>query len=134
MEKLQLAKALLKRGSICHWQQPFGNHFAVILNLDWPPADDVVLFSIMTSSKFPGFVDRDIIRTGPSDYEFLTKDTVIDLRNVHAVTLSAIVRQPQFSVKGSLTADHVKRTNEVLRASMTVDQAILDRIVDGAES
>jgi hypothetical protein len=60
VEKLQLAKAGLKRGSICHWQQPFGDHFAVILNLDWPPPNDVVLFSIMTSSKFPGFVNSDI--------------------------------------------------------------------------
>ncbi|MEA2337611.1 MAG: hypothetical protein QOE82_1618 [Thermoanaerobaculia bacterium] len=83
----------------------------------------------MTSSKFPGFVDRDIIRTGPSDYEFLTKDTVIDLRNVHAANLSAIVTQAQFGVKGQLTSDHIERTNEILRASMTVDQDILDRIV-----
>jgi hypothetical protein len=131
VEKLQLAKAGQKRGSICHWQQPFGDHFAVILNLDWPPPNDVVLFSIMTSSKFPGFVNSDIIRTGPADYAFLTKDTVIDLRNVHIAKLSAIVMQPQFAVKGALTSDHMERTNEILRASMTVDQDILDRIVVG---
>jgi hypothetical protein len=129
VQKLQLAKAGLKRGSICHWQQPFGNHFAVVLNLDWPPPNDVVLFSIMTSSKFPGFVNRDIIRTGPADYAFLTKDTVIDLRNIHAAGLSAIVTQPQFAVKGELTSDHMERTNEILRLSMTVDQEILDGIV-----
>jgi hypothetical protein len=129
VDKLQLAKAALKRGSICHWQQPFGNHFAVILNLDWPPPNDVVLFSIMTSSKFPGFVNNDIIRTGPADYAFLTKDTVIDLRNVHAARLSAIVTQPQFAVKGALASVHMERTNEILRLSMTVDQEILDRIV-----
>ena len=131
MQKLQLAQAGLKRGSICHWQQPFGNHFAVILNLDWPPPDDVVLFSIMTSSRFPGFIDKDIIRTGPADYSFLTKDTVIDLRHVHATKLSVIVTQPQFAVKGTLTSDHIERTNEILRASMTVDQHVLDRIVPG---
>lgn len=129
MEKLELAKAGLKRGSICHWQQPFGNHFAVILNLDWPPADDVVLFSIMTSSTFPAFVNNQIIRTGPSDYGFLTKDTVIDLRQVHDAELSVVVVQPQFSVKGNLTFEHLERANEILRASMTVDQDILDRIV-----
>jgi hypothetical protein len=129
VQKLQLAKAGLKRGSICHWQQSFGNHFAVILNLDWPPPNDVVLFSIMTSSKFPGFVDSDIIRTGPADYAFLPKETVIDLRNVHAAGLSAIVTQPQFALKGELTSDHMERTNEILRLSMTVDQEVLDRIV-----
>jgi hypothetical protein len=74
LQKLQLAKATLKRGSICHWQQPFGNHFAVILNLEWPPLDDVVLFSIMTSSKFPSFINNEVIRTGPNDYGFLNKD------------------------------------------------------------
>lgn len=131
MDKLQLAKAGLKRGSICHWEQPFGNHFAVILNVEWPPSDDVVFFSIMTSSRFPGFVENAIIRTGPSDYGFLTKDTVIDLRHVHAADLTAVVTQPQFAVKGSLTSDHIGRANEILRASMTVDQNILDRIVAG---
>jgi hypothetical protein len=70
VQKLELAKAGLKRGSICHWQQPFGNHFAVILNLDWPPPNDVVLFSIMTSSKFPGFVKSEIIRTGRATMRF----------------------------------------------------------------
>jgi hypothetical protein len=129
LQKLQLAKAALKRGSICHWQQPFGNHFAVILNLDWPPPDDVVLFSIMTSSKFPSFVNNAIIRTGPSEYEFLNKDTVIDLREVHAAALSKIVGQPQFAVRGELISSHVERTNEILRASRTVSQDVLDRIV-----
>jgi hypothetical protein len=129
VQKLELAKAGLKRGSICHWQQPFGNHVAVILNLDWPPPNDVVLFSIMTSSKFPGFVKSEIIRTGPGDYAFLTRETVIDLRHVHAATLSAIVMQPQFSVEGALTADHLRMTDEILRASMTVDQEILDKVV-----
>ena len=83
----------------------------------------------MTSSMFPGFVNTDIIRTGPADYAFLTKDTVIDLRNVHAANLSAIVMQPEFAVKGTLTTYHIERTNEILRASMTVDQEILDRIL-----
>jgi len=129
VQKLQLAKAGLKRGSICHWQQPFGNHFAVILNLEWPPPDDVVLFSIMTSSSFPSFVNNEIIRTGPGDYQFLNRDTVINLRQVHAAGLSMIVTQPEFAVKGELTADHLKRTDEILRTSMTVDQEILDRIV-----
>jgi hypothetical protein len=129
VQKLQLAKAGLKRGSICHWQQPFGNHFAVILNLDWPPPNDVVLFSIMTSSKFPGFTDSDIIRIGPMDYSFLTRDTVIDLRHVHAAKLSMIVAQPQFAVKGVLTSGHIDRANEILRVSMTVDQDILDQVV-----
>jgi hypothetical protein len=132
VQKLELAKVALKRGSICHWQQPFGNHFAVILNLDWPPADDVVLFSIMTSSKFPTFVNDQIIRTGPSDYGFLTRDTVIDLRQVHDAELSVVVTQPQFGVKGNLTFEHLERANEILRASMTVDQDILDRIVSYA--
>jgi hypothetical protein len=129
LQKLQLAKAALKRGSICHWQQPFGNHFAVILNLEWPPPDDIVLFSIMTSSKFPSFVNNEIIRTGPSEYGFLNRDTVIDLREVHAAALSAIVAQPQFAVRGELTSGHMERTNEILRASRTVSQDILDRIV-----
>jgi hypothetical protein len=83
VQKLELAKAGLRRGTICHWQQPFGNHFAVILNVTWPPLNDVVLFSIMTSSNFPGFVNDAIIRTGPNDYAFLKRDTVIDLRHVH---------------------------------------------------
>jgi hypothetical protein len=131
VEKLQLAKAALKRGSICHWEQPFGNHFAVILNLRWPPSDDVVFFSIMTSSKFPGFVENEIIRTGPRDYGFLTKETVIDLRHVHAAKLSAIVSQRQFAAVGALTSDHIERANEILRASMTVPQDILDQVVAG---
>jgi hypothetical protein len=129
VQKLQLAKAALKRGSICHWHQPFGNHFAVILNLEWPPPDDVVLFSIMTSSKFPSFVNKEIIRTGPSDYGFLNKDTVIDLREVHAADLSRIVAQPQFAVRGELISVHMERTNEILRASSTVSQEVLDRVV-----
>jgi hypothetical protein len=129
VQKLQLAKAALKRGRICHWQQPFGNHLAVILNLDWPPPDDFVLFSIMTSSKFPSFVNNAIIRTGPGEYGFLNRDTVIDLREVHAAVLSAIVAQPQFAVRGELTSGHMARANEILRASRTVSQDVLDRIV-----
>jgi hypothetical protein len=131
VDKLQLAKIGLKRGSICHWQQPFGPHFAIILNLDWPPADDVVLFSIMTSktSKFPSSVDSEIIRTGNHDYSFLTLPTVIDLRQVHVAKLSAIVMQPQFAVRASLTAAHLTRTDQILRASLTIEQNILDRIV-----
>lgn len=131
VEKLQLAKLLLRRGSVCHWRQSFGNHFAVILNLDWPPPEDVVLFSIMTSktAKFPPSVDNQIIRTGPSDYSFLTMDTVIDLREVHEAKLSAITTQPEFAVKANLTAAHLERTDAILRASMTITQYVLDRIV-----
>lgn len=83
----------------------------------------------MTSSPFPTFVNDQIIRTGPSDYAFLTKDTVIDLRHVHSAELSKIVMQPQFAVKGDLTSDHMTRTSDILRASMTVDQDILERVV-----
>ncbi|MGH9424091.1 MAG: hypothetical protein ACRD3J_29225 [Thermoanaerobaculia bacterium] len=131
MQKLQLAKAGLTRGCICHWQQPFGNHFAVILNLAWPPGDDVVLFSIMTSNirRFPDSVSNEIIRTGPKDYSFLSIDTVINLREVHAASLSAIVTQPQFSAKGMLTDAHLKRVNDILRASIIIEEEILDRIV-----
>ena len=88
-QKLRLIQGALNRGSICHWQQPFGPHFAVILNNVWPPPDDVVLFSIMTSKtlKFPAIVDNEIIRTGPEEYSFLNVPTVIDLRVVHAVKL-----------------------------------------------
>jgi hypothetical protein len=37
--------------------------------------------------------------------------------------------QPQFSVEGALTPDHLRMTDEILRASMTVDQEILDKVV-----
>lgn len=131
MDKLQLAKIGLQRGSVCHWQQPFGPHYAVILNLDWPPQDDIVLFSIMTSkiAKFPAVLDSQIIRTGPREYPFLTMDTVIDLRIVHEAQLTAITRQPQFAVKATLLQDHLLRVDEILRASMTIEQAVLARIV-----
>lgn len=131
MQKLQLAQAALKRGSICHWQQSFGPHFAVILNLEWPPFDDVVLFVIMTSrtGKFPSSLDDQIIRTGPNEYSFLTVATIIDFRQVHQARLSAIVNQPQFAVKGNLTQSHVDQADRILRASVTVEQAILDRVV-----
>lgn len=129
MQKLQLAQAGLKRGCICHWEQSFGPHFAIILNLEWPPADDIVLFSIMTSSWFPEFVNNQIIRTGPEDYGFLDRPTVIDLRQVHIARLSKIVVQPRFAVKCDLLPKHVARTDEILRDSATVDQNILDLVV-----
>lgn len=85
----------------------------------------------MTSKtvKFPPSVDNQIIRTGPSDYSFLTMDTVIDLREVHEAKLSAITTQPEFAVKENLTAAHLERTDAILRASMTITQYVLDRIV-----
>lgn len=131
MEKLQLAKLALTRGSICHWKQPFGPHFAVILNLEWPPPDDVVFFSIMTSkvAKFPASVTAQIIRTSPKDYPFLSMETIIDLRQVHAAKLTSIAEQPEFGVRGTLTPDHLDETDRILRDSMTVEQTVLDRVV-----
>ena len=121
----------MKRGSICHWQQSFGPHLAVILNLDWPPLDDMVFFSIMTSktSKFTASVNNEIIRTGPADYDFLSMDTVINFRVVHDAKLSDIVTQPQFAVRGNLTPGHLNRADEILRASVTIVKAVLDRVV-----
>lgn len=130
-QKLHLIQGALKRGSICHWQQPFGPHFAVILNNVWPPPDDVVLFSIMTSktSKYPSLVDNEIIRTGPGEYGFLNVPTVIDLRVVHAVKLSLIVTQKEFSPKGWLLPEHLTLANEILRRSLTVDEQTIERVV-----
>lgn len=130
-QKLALLKSTLKRGSICHWRQPFGPHFAVILNLDWPPPEDVVYFSIMTSktAKFSSFIEDEIIRTGPKDYPFLSSETVIDLRIVHEATLPVVCAQPEFGVKGSLTVIHLELIDEILRRSETVEEIILQRIV-----
>lgn len=130
-QKLHLVQGTLNRGSICHWQQPFGPHFAVILNNVWPPADDLVFFSIMTSktSKYPSNVDDEIIRTGPEEYGFLNVPTVIDLRVVHAVKLSLIVTQREFSPKGRLLPQHLTLANEILRRSLTVDQQTIERVV-----
>jgi hypothetical protein len=130
-QKLHLIHVALKRGSICHWQQPFGPHFAIILNNVWPPQDDVVFFSIMTSktSKYPSLVDNEIIRTGPHEYSFLTVPTVIDLRVVHSAKLSLIVTQSQFSPKGTLLPEHLQLTNEILRKSVTVEAEIIARVV-----
>lgn len=130
-QKLHLIQGTLKRGSICHWQQPFGPHFAVILNNAWPPPDDVVLFSIMTSktTKYPSLVDDEIIRTGPEEYGFLNVPTVIDLRVVHAVKLSLIVAQREFSPKGRLLPEHLALANEILRRSLTVEEEVIERIV-----
>ena len=83
----------------------------------------------MTSSKFPASVNHEIVRTGPHDYGFLNRDTVIDLRQLHAAELSRIVMQPQFAVRGSLTPVHLQSTDEILRAAVTIEQDILDRIV-----
>ena len=130
-QKLHLIQGTLNRGSICHWQQPFGPYFAVILNNVWPPPDDVVFFSIMTSktSKYPSIVDDEIIRTGPGEYSFLNVSTVIDLRVVHAVKLSLIVTQREFSPKGTLSPQHLTVANVILRRSLTVDQQTIERVV-----
>ena len=130
-QKLHLIQGTLNRGSICHWQQPFGPHFAVILNNVWPPPDDVVLFSIMTSktSKYPSLVDDEIIRTGPEEYSFLTVPTVLDLRVVHDAKLSLVVTQRQFSPKGRLLPEHLALANEILRRSVTVEEEIIERVV-----
>jgi len=130
-QKLRLIQGALNRGSICHWQQPFGPHFAVILNNVWPPSDDVVFFSIMTSktAKYPSVVDNEIIRTGPEEYAFLNVPTVIDLRVVHAVKLPLIVNQKEFSPKGTLLPQHLALANEILRRSLTVEAVILERVV-----
>lgn len=130
MDKLQLAKIGLTRGSICHWKHPFGPHLAVILNLDWPPPDGVVLFAVMTDgSRFSAIHAAEIIRTGPQDYPFLKKETVINLRQVLQADLAKITAQPEFSARSTLTAEHLKRTDEILRASLTVEQSILERVV-----
>ena len=91
----------------------------------------MVFFSIMTSktSQFPASVSSEIIRTGPADYDFLSMDTVINFRVVHDARLSDIVTQPQFAVRGSLTPDHLERANGILRASVTIVEEILGRVV-----
>jgi hypothetical protein len=91
-----------------------------------------VFFSIMTSKtqKFPRSVDSQIIRTGPADYGFLTTDTIIDLRQVHAAQLTAIANQREFGVKGYLiTTEHAADVDTILRASMTVEERVLERVV-----
>jgi len=129
-QKLHLIQGTLKRGSICHWQQPFGPHFAVILNNVWPPQDDVALFDHDSkTSKYPSFADQEIIRTGPEEYTFLNVPTVIDLRIVHSATLSLVVTQSQFSPKGTLLPEHLALANEILRRSVTVETEILERVV-----
>jgi hypothetical protein len=130
-QKHNLLKATLSRGSICYWRQDFGPHFAVILNLDWPPQDDVVYFSIMTSrtEKYSAFLDDQIVRTGPTDYDFLNRDTIIDFRTVYPVALAAICSQPEFGVKGRLSDAHIALADEILMRSDTVEELVLDRVV-----
>lgn len=130
-QKLQLIAKTLHRGIICHWDTDFGRHWAVILNLDLPPKDDTLYFSIFTSNvNAYAYVKNEVIFTGPSDYKFLSKPTVINLRQVHPAKLSEIVKQKSFSLESvSLTNDHLLEADRILRASLTVEAEMLVKVV-----
>lgn len=98
--------------------------FLVVLNRNWPPEDGLAVYAFMTSnvSRFEhaAIPKETIVRLQPGDYPFVTKPTVIDLREPHVEDLSAIVSAPSFKFLVQLSHEHMSAIDAAVRASTVV--------------
>ena len=114
------------RGAVFHhWSARAGKtKFLVVLNRDWPPVEDLVIYAF-TTTNIEHFVaahvpEETIVWLSPGDYGFVTAPTVIDLTRPEVEQLSAIVSAPKFKFVAQLRSEHVKRIDDAVRASTVI--------------
>jgi hypothetical protein len=109
----------------------YRHKFAAVVSLQLD--QDELLYSLTTSKVevyATGRWSLEVLRLSPSTYNFLTKDTVLVLRDIKALRVEDVLRLPtpaDMSVVGALTAADLKTAVEIIRRSPTIERRLKKR-------